>query len=127
MGGVVFFEIHADDIERAKTFYGALFGWTYERFPSPDMEYWLVITGDPVQGGGILKRNAPAAPAGSSPSAFVCTMMVESVDASVAAATSAGAVLALDKNHIPGMGWVAYLLDPEGNLFGVFQPEPTAQ
>ena len=47
------------------------------------MEYWLIETDDKNQGGGLMKRNAPAAPVGSSPSSFVCTMAVESVDASM--------------------------------------------
>ena len=30
---IVWFEIPADNVERAKTFYGKLFGWKIERFP----------------------------------------------------------------------------------------------
>lgn len=31
---VVWFEIPTDDFERAKTFYGALFGWNFEKLPA---------------------------------------------------------------------------------------------
>ena len=41
---IVWFEIPADDVERAKSFYGELFGWKIERFPGP-MEYWHIDTG----------------------------------------------------------------------------------
>jgi predicted enzyme related to lactoylglutathione lyase len=27
---------------------------------------------------------------------------------------------------VPGIGWLAYLSDPEGNLVGVLQPNPAA-
>lgn len=127
MGGVAHFEIQVDDVERAKAFYGDVFGWTYAKFPGGDFEYWLINVGDQTQGGGILPRNAPASPAGTCPTAFVCTMNVDSVDQSVQKALNAGGTLARPKNHIPGMGWVAYLLDPDGNQFGVFQADMSAQ
>ena len=30
MGRLIHFEIHVDDMERAKKFYGEVFGWTFE-------------------------------------------------------------------------------------------------
>jgi uncharacterized protein len=41
MSSIVWFEIPADDVERAKAFYGALFGWKIEKFPG-QMEYWHI-------------------------------------------------------------------------------------
>jgi predicted enzyme related to lactoylglutathione lyase len=32
---VVWFEIPADNVNRARTFYGKLFGWKIEKFPGP--------------------------------------------------------------------------------------------
>jgi hypothetical protein len=60
MASIVWFEIPADDVERAKSFYGALFGWKIEKFPGP-MEYWHIDTGgsDDAPDGGMLKRQNP--------------------------------------------------------------------
>jgi predicted enzyme related to lactoylglutathione lyase len=127
MGGVAHFEIHVDDTARAKKFYGDVFGWTFSQFPGMEMEYWLIDLGDKSQGGAIMKRSAPAAPMGSSPSSFVCTMGVDSVNAAVDAAAKAGGQVAVPKMGIDGMGWVAYLLDTEGNILGVFEVDPTAK
>lgn len=127
MGGIAHFEIHVDDTERAKAFYGAMFGWTFIQASEVSMEYWLIDVGDQSQGGGILKRSGPLAPMGSSPSSFVCTIGVESVDASMAAAVKAGGQVAVPKMGIGGMGWVAYLLDTEGNIFGIFEADPSAE
>ena len=41
---LVWFEIPANNVERAKSFYGALFGWKIEKLPGP-MEYWHIDTG----------------------------------------------------------------------------------
>ena len=60
MSSIVWFEIPADDVERAKSFYGALFDWKIEKFPGP-MEYWHIDTGgsDDAPDGGLLKRQQP--------------------------------------------------------------------
>ena len=42
MRKVVHFEIPADDLERAKEFYGAVFGW--ELADMPEMDYTVVKT-----------------------------------------------------------------------------------
>src|SRR2546421_46368 len=57
---IVWFEIPADNVERAKKFYGALFGWKIEKFPG-QMEYWHIDTGggDDTPDGGMMKRQAP--------------------------------------------------------------------
>ena len=39
---------------------------------------------------------------------------------------SGGAVIA-DKAAIPGIGWFAQFKDPEGNVFGAMQDDPTAK
>ena len=127
MGGVAHFEIHVDDTARARAFYGAVFGWTFSQYPGMEMEYWLIDVGDKSQGGAILPRTQPAAPMGSSPSSFVCTMAVESVDAAVNRIVQAGGVVVAPKMVIEDQGWAAYLLDTEGNSFGVFEYDPSAK
>src|ERR1051326_7038213 len=56
-GSIVWFEIPVDNVERAKSFYGSLFGWKIERFPGP-MEYWHIDTGGSAEtpDGAILRR-----------------------------------------------------------------------
>ena len=65
MFNVVHFEIPADDVERAKKFYGELFGWKIEKFTGPSpMEYWSIMIGDEKGemgglGGGMMQRQVP--------------------------------------------------------------------
>ena len=58
--------------------------------------------------------------------AFVCTMDVADLDASLARAQELGAAVAVPKQAIPGMGWLAYGRDPDGNIFGMMQMDPAA-
>ena len=45
MNRVVHFEIHADDVERAKKFYQDVFGWEMQRMGTDFGNYVLVMTG----------------------------------------------------------------------------------
>src|SRR5258708_22092692 len=60
MANIVWFEIGADNVERAKSFYGSLFGWKIEKMPGA-MEYWHLDTGgsDDAPDGGLMKRQNP--------------------------------------------------------------------
>lgn len=129
MSRVCHFEIHADNPERAIEFYKGLFGWTFNKWEAP-IPYWLIITGpDSVPGinGGLLGRPCPAPAEGQGLNAFVCTVSVESLDASLEKALATGAGMALPKMPVPGVGWLAYIKDPEGNVLGMMQPDPNAQ
>ena len=117
----VHFEIQATDPEALQRFYGSLFGWTFERWPGAD--YWLIRTGGgQTRDGGLMPRNAPASEPGRSPNAFVVTFDVADCDATVAAAEAAGGTVAMPPDDMPEIGRLAYLMDPDGNLFGVLQP-----
>ncbi len=123
----VHFEIHAGDPERAVTFYAAVFGWTFTKWEGP-MPYWLIDTGtgDGING-GLMPRQGAAPAEGQAVNAYVVTMDVASVDASVAAVTGHGGAIALPKMPVPGVGWLAYGKDPEGNIFGMMQRDEGAQ
>ena len=34
-----------------------------------------------------------------------------------------GATVAVPLDAVPGVGWLAYITDPAGNLFGLMQPD----
>jgi len=126
MPRVVHFEIHAADTERAVNFYTTLFGWSFQKWEGP-MEYWLVTTGpddQPGINGGLVRRQGEID--GQAVIAYVCTVDVENLDASVQTALDNGGQIALPKMPIPGMGWLAYCKDTEGNIFGMMQNDPNA-
>jgi len=54
-------------------------------------------------------------------------MEVSNLDATATTITAAGGTVALPKFAVPGVCWQAYFLDPEGNTFGIFQPDSNAR
>lgn len=128
MGRVVHFEIHASDPERLAGFYRDLFGWRIAKWEGP-LPYWVVTTGDasaPGIDGGIVLRHGDTPAQGQSVNAFICTVDVADVDRDVAKAQDLGAAVALPKMAVPGVGWLAYILDPDQNILGLMQNDPTA-
>ncbi len=128
MSRVMHFEIHATTPQTLVDFYSALFGWTFQKFPGP-MDYWMIVTGPdgtPGINGGLVQRRGAAAPHGSAVHAYVCTVGVEAVDASVAKSLTLGATVAVPKMAIAGVGWLAYIIDPDGNILGMMQPDVKA-
>ena len=126
MPRVVHFEIHAADPDRAVNFYQKLFGWNFQRWEGP-MDYWLITTGpddQPGINGGLVRRQGEID--GQAVIAYVCTVDVEDLDSSVKTAIDNGGQIALPKMPIPGMGWLAYCKDTEGNIFGMMQNDPNA-
>ena len=123
------FEIYGDDPDKLARFYTSLFDWTFE--PVPGMDYQLIRTvdtdaaGRPVQVGGI--NGGMLRVPGFSPGAWVSYVNVESVDGSLARAQALGAKVTKGKTPVPGMGWFAMMVDPQGNNFAIFQPDSEAK
>jgi len=127
MNRVVHFEIHAEDPARAITFYSGLFGWKFTKW-GESVEYWAVETGpktEPGIDGGLLPRRGIVD--GQAVIAYICTIEINDLDEIMKKAQAMGATIVLPRMAIPGIGWLAYLKDTEGNVFGVMQSDPNAQ
>jgi len=74
-----------------------------------------------------MRRNAAMGPVGSSPNAFVCTMVVENYDDMAAKIIAGGGKEAMPKMALTGMAWQGYFFDTEGNLIGLHQPDTNAK
>lgn len=131
MGRVVHFEIHVDDMERAKTFYGEVFGWTFEDWSEyAGMPYFGAVTGDANKlgiNGALMKRQSPAPEKNQPLNGYACTMEVEDYDSIEAKIMNNGGQVAMPKYALPGMAWQGYYIDTEGNIFGIHQPDENAK
>src|SRR5688572_24272010 len=127
----VHFEIRAVDVLRAQRFYASTFGWRFETLERLD-QCVVVKTDDPdgektpgINGTIVLRRGRR--PAANQPiNGWVCIIDVPSVDHIILRAERAGGELSVPKVPIKGVGWLAYLKDTEGNVFGVMENDPSA-
>lgn len=113
---IVHFEIPADQPEALVKFYGELFGWKFTKASNSPVEYWLCDTGS--EGPGINGAVAKRQNAQQRPMNYVD---VANIDAAIERATKLAAQVALPKMPVPGVGAIAILIDPQGNLCGLWQ------
>lgn len=125
MARPVHFEIHATDPDQVRAFYETVFGWKFERWG--EIPYWLITTGEgPGIDGGLVPRRGDRPADDAAVGSFVNTIDVTDLDSTVATVTAHGGTIALEKHAVPTVGWLAYCKDPDGNLFGMMQSDPSA-
>jgi predicted enzyme related to lactoylglutathione lyase len=111
-------EIPYDDEERAKRFYGGVFGWTFSQVEGFDA-YDLFTSGPGGLGGALGKRGESA---GETTRNYI---LVDDIEAASAKVTELGGTITLPKSEIPGQGWYAAGTDSEGNPLSLYETLPT--
>lgn len=122
LGTVVWFELWVRDPERAKAFYGELFGWSFRPFEGYDPEnYWLIDAGEAAAANGALVRHPDAA---SRPvRGTVVYVQVADLDAAVARVIDLGGTVTAPVRVITASaGSFAMVADAEGNEIGIWAP-----
>jgi uncharacterized protein len=127
MANIVYFEIPANDVDRAKTFYHSLLGWKIEptKMADPNMEsmkYQEIVTGEPNEAapmgslnmGGMYKRMMNET--------IVNYVGVENLDEKIAMVEKLGGKILVPKMEIENVGQFALIQDTEGNVIGLFKP-----
>jgi predicted enzyme related to lactoylglutathione lyase len=122
MPRVVHFEIITDDADRISKFYEKVFDWKVQKWDGP-MDYWFLITGDekePGIDGAFGMRQSPD-------DVTVNTIDVDDVDKYVKLVEENGGEIVRPKQVVPGVGYLAYFKDTEGNLWGMMHSDPKAK
>ena len=127
---VVHFEIHASEPQRLIDFYSELLGWTFTQFG--EMPYWAISTGEGAIGpggegrginGGLTQRMGAAPESGAPVNGCDIVIGVDGVvDEVFQKGLDLGGTEALPLSDMQGIGRVGYLLDPDGNVFGLISP-----
>ncbi len=119
------FAINADDVPASRTFYEAVFGWTFTPWGPPG--FFRIKTGtddEPgVQGAMQQRRDLVA---GSPTVGVECTFAVDDVDATARAVRQAGGTILMERFTISGVGHLIFFEDPAGNPIGAMQYDPGA-
>jgi predicted enzyme related to lactoylglutathione lyase len=121
MSAVTHFEIYGSEPAKLADFYRTLFGWQLVK--APGIDYWRIQTDlDHTNGfnGGLTYRPIPE------PCSWVHYVQVDSLDEAVNQVLQLGGAVLRPKAAVPKTAWYAVLADPEGNIFAVWQADPTA-
>lgn len=126
MDPIVHFEIPVDNVEKARSFYGEIFGWKLQDWPMPDGSVYVGVHTTPIDestrqplkpgaiNGGIMQRTSIA-------KAPIVAVNVASIDDKIALITKAGGKVLMPKVDMMGMGFYAYICDPAGNVIGLWE------
>jgi predicted enzyme related to lactoylglutathione lyase len=115
-GKVVWADLVTPDLASAQSFYGSLFGWTFQQVHAGKSDYAVVLAGGrPI--GGILQRPVP--PGEHRQPAWLTFLAVKDVDAAGRVALSHGAKSVSEPKTYAGRGRQAVLTDPEGAVFAL--------
>jgi len=116
MPRVVHFEIYGENPEQLIKFYENVFGWKFEKWGP--LDYWIIKTGEGLGiDGGLGKEKNPG----------VNTIDVPDVDEYLEKIKRDGGTVVAPKMTLPGIGYLAYFKDPQGNVFGIMKDDPTAK
>ncbi len=106
-------EIRTRDLEKAKTFYEALFGWKISGEENKDFSYWLIDTGTKPNGG--MWRMPEGKPLG-----IYVYILVDDIDSILKKVEELGGKVIIPKSP-SGECFMAFFADPDGNVFGLWQ------
>lgn len=112
---VTWWELPVSDVERAKAFYGALFGWTFSSFGEDDGDF-VGAHHDGVLVGGLYRADGDPAPAPS----IRAYLNVADLEAVLTTAETLGGAVRRSRTEVGGdMGWWAEISDPDGRWIGL--------
>lgn len=117
------FSVECDDVERAKRFYEAVFGWRILPWGPPD--YYQIFTGtaeDPGILGDLRQRHAPLS--GTGTRGYICTIGVDDLRVTLMAVEAEGGQIVSPPYRIERVGDVATVEDSEGNRVMVMEYVP---
>jgi predicted enzyme related to lactoylglutathione lyase len=119
IGRFVWHDLTSTDVEKAKSFYTKLLGWTIEVWKPGEVDYPTISSGGQMHGGFGPARDGE-------PSHWLGHVLVDNVDEAVARAEKAGGKILAPPMDIPDVGRMSVIADPQGAAFSVFAAETEA-
>lgn len=114
-GALSWNELHAPDLDAAESFYGELFGWKTERFPSQEIDYRIIKTAAGHSNGGLSNALPPGAPPH-----WLVYFGTADADATAAQVGELGGSTLMEPTDLgPGVR-IAVVTDPQGAMFALY-------
>ena len=119
-GKVWWTELNAGDLEKAKEFYGTLFGWEFEAPEIGQGNYFMAMK-DGVPAVGML--NTESIPNGENiPPNWFSYFAVDDINKSVDTTTANGGAIIRPPWEVSGIGKIAIISDSLGAVLGLVEP-----
>ncbi len=112
----IHFEYQSPDPAASIEFFTEALDWDFQGWH--DFPYWLATTGPDSQRG----INGAVMPAPDGKPRTVIVVEVPDINDALARVVATGGEMVLEVQDIPEVGQSAYCRDPQGILFGLFQP-----
>jgi uncharacterized protein len=110
-------DLQTDDLDRAKSFYADLLGWSYEDIPIGDGAVYSMakVAGRSVAGLGVRQSD-------EIPPLWNCYVTVDDADAVAARAGELGASILAPPFDVFDAGRMSAFADPQGAILSIWQP-----
>jgi predicted enzyme related to lactoylglutathione lyase len=116
---VIHFEIPADDLDRAGSFYNKLFGWDIEEVSGRPNYLLITSHGQERVSSSIIKRFSPG-------QSTIIYFDVPSVEECSKRIRELGGQIVVPKKPVTGAGYFAIYRDTENNNFGIWEEDDHA-
>jgi len=110
-------ELMTDDLEEAKRFYSAMFGWTFEESAMPNGETYVLAKKDGAMLAGLFLK--PKELPAQIPPNWGAYVTVDDVDASAEQAKANGGTIVYPLTDLPGVGRFCVIQDPQGAVVSI--------
>ena len=108
-------ELTTGDLDRARSFYTALFDWKLEDVPlGPTGHYTMIQVGEGTGAGMFTMPGAPTM--------WLAYVLVDDIWEATEKARSLGAQIIREPLEVAGAGWLSIFTDPTGAMLGMWQP-----
>src|SRR4051794_40327201 len=117
LGAPCWLDLYSSDIEKAKRFYGDVFGWEATD-AGPDMGNYVTFTRDGVSVAGMMHND------GSTPNKdhWTTYLATADIDATAKATVDNGGTVPMPPMQIADIGWMTVLNDAGGATIAAWQP-----
>jgi predicted enzyme related to lactoylglutathione lyase len=123
-GKIIWTELNTHDVDKAKGFYGAAFGWSFDAMPTPyGGTYWIGKAAGAAMGtAGLFAMSGPAFE--GMPDHWLTYFGIENIDDALEKVAGLGGQVVRPAFDIPNVGRIAIVRGASGAVEGWMQPLP---
>lgn len=118
-GTPIWIDLAVTDLDRAKRFYGELFGWTFDD-RGEDFGHYNIVRKDGRDIGGAMQRTPDMTD--GTPDAFAVYLSTPDAQSTAERAVNAGATIVVPPMEVGEQGTMLGMVDPSGAFIGAWQP-----